>query len=104
MGKTSSTDRVSNEEVLHRVTQERNIIHTIKRRKADWIGHILRRNCLLEHFIEGETEGRIEVTERQGKRHEQLLDDPKKTREYWKSEVEAVHRSLWRSRFSSWIA
>jgi hypothetical protein len=38
------------------------ILQTIKRRKANWIGHILRRNCLLKHVIEGKREGRIEVT------------------------------------------
>jgi hypothetical protein len=48
MGKISWTDRVRNE-VLHRVKEERNILHTIKRRKANWIGHILRTNCLLKH-------------------------------------------------------
>jgi len=36
----SWTDRVKNEEVLHRVKEERNILHAIKRRKANWIGHI----------------------------------------------------------------
>jgi hypothetical protein len=49
----SWTNRVRNKEVLHRVKEERNIVHTIKRRKANWIGHILRRNCLLKHVIEG---------------------------------------------------
>jgi hypothetical protein len=39
--------------LLHRVNWEKNIIHTIKSRKANWIGHILRRNCILEHVIEG---------------------------------------------------
>jgi hypothetical protein len=54
MEKISWTDRVRNEEVLHRVKEERNILHTYKkRRKANWIGHILRRNCLLKHVIEG---------------------------------------------------
>jgi hypothetical protein len=48
---------VRNEEVLHIVKEERNIVHTIKRRKANWIGHILRRNCLLKHVIEGKLEG-----------------------------------------------
>jgi hypothetical protein len=48
----SWTDRVRNEEVLHRVKEKRNILHTITRRKANWIGHILRRNCLLKHVIE----------------------------------------------------
>jgi hypothetical protein len=60
--KISWTDHVRNEEVLHRVKEERNIVHTIKRRKANWIDHILRRNCLLKHVIEGKLEGRIDVT------------------------------------------
>jgi hypothetical protein len=60
----SWTDRVRNEEVLHRVKEERNILHTIKRRKANWIGHILRRNFLLKYVTEGKIEGTLEVTER----------------------------------------
>jgi hypothetical protein len=52
---------VRNEEVLRRVKEERNTLHTIKRRKDNWIGHILRRNCLLKHGIEGKIDGRIEV-------------------------------------------
>jgi hypothetical protein len=47
MENISWTDRVSNETILHRVKEERNILHTIRRRKANWIGHILCRNCLL---------------------------------------------------------
>jgi hypothetical protein len=46
---------------LLRVQEERNILHTINRRKVNWIGHILRRNCLLEQVIEGQIEGRIQV-------------------------------------------
>jgi hypothetical protein len=60
----SWTDRVGHEKVLHRVKEERNIVHTIKIRKATWIGHILRRNCLLKYVIEGKVEGRIEMTGR----------------------------------------
>jgi hypothetical protein len=48
----SWTDRLRNE-VLHKVKEERNMLHTIKRRKANWIGHTLRRNCRLKHVIEG---------------------------------------------------
>jgi hypothetical protein len=80
MEKISWTDRVRNEEVLHRVTEERNIVHTIKGRKANWIGHILRRNCLLKHVIEGKLEGRIEMTGRLRRRRKQLLDDLKEKR------------------------
>jgi hypothetical protein len=75
MEKISWTDRVRNEEVLHRVKEDRNILHTIKRRKANWIGHMLRRNCLLKHVIEGKLEGRIEMTGRGGRRRKQLLND-----------------------------
>jgi len=57
MEKISWTDRVSNEEVLHTVNEERNVVHTIKRRKATRIGYILRRNCLLKYFGEGRMEG-----------------------------------------------
>jgi hypothetical protein len=42
---------VRNEEVLHRV-KERNVLCTLKRRKANWIGHIMRRNCLLKHVLD----------------------------------------------------
>jgi hypothetical protein len=64
MEKIGWTDRVRNEEVLHRVNEERNIVHKIKRRKANWIGHILRRNCLLKHVIEGKLEGQTQMTGR----------------------------------------
>ena len=53
MEKISWTDHVKNEEVLLRVFEQRNILHEIRKRKANWIGHILRRNCLLKHVIEG---------------------------------------------------
>jgi hypothetical protein len=55
---------VRNEEVLHRVKQKRNILHTMKRRKANWIGHILHSNCHLKHVTEGKIKGRAEVMER----------------------------------------
>jgi hypothetical protein len=99
MEKISWTDRVRNEEVLHRVKEERNILHTIKRIKANWIGHILRRNCLLKHVIEGKLERRIEMTGRRGRRRKQLLDDLNEKRRYWKLKEEALDRTLWRSRF-----
>ena len=67
-----------NEGVLLQVNEQRNIQHTIKIRKANWIGHILRRNCLLKRVIEGEMEGRIEVTGRRGGRGKQLLETRKR--------------------------
>jgi hypothetical protein len=84
---------------IHRVKVERNILHTIKRRKANWIGHILRRNCLLKHVIEGKVEGGIGMTGRRGKISKQLLDDLKEKIRYWKLKEEALDRTLWRTRF-----
>jgi len=68
MEKICWTDHVRNEDVLLRVKEQRNILHEICKRKANWIGHILRRNCLLQRVTEGKIQGGIEVTERQGRR------------------------------------
>ena len=54
----SWTDYVRNEEVLLRVNEQRNILHEIRKRKANWIGHILLRNCLLKQVIEGKIKGK----------------------------------------------
>jgi hypothetical protein len=78
MEKISWTDRAGNEIVLHRVKEKRNIIRTVKRRKANLINHILRSNCLLNHVTEGKIEGRIKVTGRRVSRRKQLLDDLRK--------------------------
>jgi hypothetical protein len=93
----SWTDRGRNE-VLHRAKEERKIPHTIKRRKANWIGHILRRNCFLKHVIEGKIDG-IEVTGRRGRRRKQLLDDLTDRIGYYKLKEEVLDRTVWRIRF-----
>jgi hypothetical protein len=96
MEKISWTDGVRSEEVLHRVKDERNILHTIKRRKANWIGHILRRNCLLKNV----TEGKLDVRKgRGGRRHKQLLNDLNEMRRYWKLKEDELDRTQWRTRF-----
>jgi hypothetical protein len=80
MEKISWTDLVRNKEVLLRVKKQRNILHEILKRKANWIIHILRRNCLLQRATEGKIQGRIEVTERRGRRRRKLLDDREERR------------------------
>jgi hypothetical protein len=65
--------------------------------KANWICHILRRNCLLKH-IEGKVEGGL-MTGTQGRRRKQLQDDLKEKRGYGKLKEEAVDRTVWRTRF-----
>jgi len=57
-------DRVRNEVVLKSVKEERNFLLAVKQRNANWIGYILRRNCLLKRVFEGEIKGRVEVVGR----------------------------------------
>jgi hypothetical protein len=99
MEKISWTDRVRNEEVLHSAKEHRNILHIMKRRKANWIGHTLRRNCFLKHVIEGKLEGRMKMTGRRGRRRNQLLDDLKEKRRYRKLKEEALDCAVWRTGF-----
>jgi hypothetical protein len=90
---------VRNEEVLLRVSEQRNILHEIRKRKANWIGHILRRNCLLKEVIEGKIKGQVEVTRRRGRRRKMLLDDLWDRRGCCDLKEEAVDRTRWRNRF-----
>jgi hypothetical protein len=90
---------VRNGEVLLRVKEQRNILHEIRKRKVKWIGHILRRNCLLQRVIEGKLQGGIEVTETQGRRRRKLFYDLKERRGYSHLKEKAVDRTMWRVRF-----
>ena len=85
--------------VLLRVNGQRNILHEIRKRKANWIGHILHRNCLLKQVIEGKIKGEVEVARRRGRRRKKLLDDLKDRRGYSHLKEEALDRTIWRHRF-----
>jgi len=98
MEKISWTDHVRNEEVLLRVNKQRNILHELIKRKANWIGLILRRNCLLKQVIEGKIKGEMEVARRRG-RCKKLLDDLKDRRGYSHLKEEALDRTMWRHHF-----
>jgi len=84
------TDHVKNEEVFLRVKEQSNILHEISKQKANWIGHILRRNCLLKQVIEGKIKGELEVARRRGRRRKKLLDDLKDRRGYSHLKEEAL--------------
>ena len=75
--------------MLLRVNEQRNILHEIRKRKANWIGHILRRNCLLKQVIGGKIKGEMEVARRRGRKRKKLLE----------LKEEALHRTIWRHRF-----
>jgi hypothetical protein len=99
MEKIIWTDHVRNEEVLLRVNEQRNILHEIRKRKANWIGHILRRNYLLQQVIEEEIKGGIEVTERRERRCRKVLGDLMERRGYCHLKEETVDRAMWRAGF-----
>ena len=48
------SEKVTNEQVLDRIGEKTTLLNNILRRKFNWIGHILRRNCLLHDAIEGQ--------------------------------------------------
>lgn len=85
--------------MLQTVKEERNVAHSIRRRKASSIGHFLRRSSILNLIIEGKIEVRIEVNRRRGRRPKWLLDDRNETRGFWKLKEEALDRSVWRTCF-----
>jgi hypothetical protein len=100
MEKISWTYHVRNGEVFLRVKEQRNIQHEICKRMPNWIGHILRRNYLLQQVIEGKIKGETEVTGRRGRRRSKLLDGLKGRRllsfEGGSSRSHCVESSVWK--------
>jgi hypothetical protein len=80
MENISWTDHVRNEELLLRVKEQWTILNEVSK-LANWISHILRRNCFLQRVNEGKLKGGIEVTGRQGRRCRKLLDDLKERKD-----------------------
>ena len=86
-------------EVLYRVKEERNILKTIKIQTANWICHILDRNCLLKYVFEGQIDRSREVIKRRGRRRKQLLNGIKEKRGYWNLKKKALYHTLQKIRF-----
>ena len=88
-----------NEEVLLRTKEQRNILHDISKRKANWVGHILCRNCHIQRVIKVKIKVGIEVIGRRGRRCRKLLDDLKERRGYSHLKEEALDRNVRTARF-----
>ena len=82
--------------MLLRVNEQRNILREIRKRKANWIGHILGSNCLLKQIIEGKIMLEMEVTRRR-RRRKKILDDLTDRRGYSHLKEEALDRTMWRN-------
>jgi hypothetical protein len=89
---------VRNEELL-RVKEQRNVLHEISKWKANWIGHILCRNCLLQQVIEVKIKGGIEVTGRGRRRRRKLLGGLKERRGYSHQKKEVLDGTMWTACF-----
>ena len=97
MEKIKWSEKVTNEQVLDRIGEKRTLLNNILRRKANWIGHILRRNCFLDDAIEGQ------MTEVKGvgrrKRRTQPLHDLRNRKRYWELQEEAEDQKRCRRQF-----
>ena len=91
MGKISWTERVSNDEVLRIVGEERMLIKTCKERQKKWIGHILRHDGLLKDVIEGRLEGKRP----RGRKRIMMLDSIKGREPYQRMKERAQDRQGW---------
>ena len=88
MEKIKWSEKVTNEQVSECIGEKMTLLNNILRTKANWIGHILRRNCLLHDAIEGQMK-KVGV----GRRKTQFLDDLKNRRRYWELKEDAEHRN-----------
>ena len=84
---------------LHRIEEERNVVHKTKQRNVNWIGYILRRNCLPIRVIQINIEGGMGVTGGRRRRRKELLNDLKKGRGHRKVKEAALDRTVWRTYF-----
>jgi hypothetical protein len=94
MEKIKWSEKVTNE-ILDRIGEKKTLLNNILRRKANWIGHILRSNCLLHIVIEGQ----MTEVKGVGRRRTHLLDDLRNRRRYWELKEEAEDRKRWRQQF-----
>jgi len=84
-------------------SRRKGLSYTEKRRIANWIGHILRRNCLIKRNIKGKIFGIIDVTGKRGRKHRQLLADLKEQKIHvcWKLTVQLIDSTVWRTGFEN---
>ena len=82
----------NNEQVLDRIGEKRTLLNNILCRKVNWIGHILRRNCLFYDAIVGQ----MTEVKGVGRRRTQFLDDLRNGRRYWELKAETEDRNRWK--------
>ena len=63
--------------MLLRVSEQRNILHEIRKRRLIGLVTSYVETAFLKQVIEGKIKGEMEVTRRRGRRRKKLLDDLK---------------------------
>ena len=94
MCRISWMDHITNDEVLRRVDEKRSLMQTVRMRQMNWIGHVLRGNCLLRTVLEG----RLQRKHRRGRPRKKMLDwmlkEDNAARSYSRLKREAQDRDL----------
>ena len=90
-------EHITNEDVLEIVQENRSILKVIQKRKANWIGHILRGEEMLRKIIEGKIEGK----RGRGRKRIQMLNDLKKRGNYVELKNRAQDRIKWRTSYKT---
>ena len=98
MEKISWTAHVSNEEVLSLVNEQRCLVHVVKQRQANWIGHVLRHDCLLKTVLEGKMEGKRTRGKPRRKMLDLLMEQEDKKISYQELKRRAEDRIQWHHR------
>jgi len=94
MEKIRWMDKVTNEDVLKKVNESKNMLNVIRQRKRKWIGHVLRHDEFLQEIFEGRMKGKPT----RGRERIQFLEDLADGKDYASLKREAEDRSMWRVR------
>ena len=95
MDKIKWSEKVTNDEVLDRIEENRILLNIILSRKANWVGHILRIIYLLHYDIERQ----MTKVKRVGRRRRQLIDELRNRRKYWELKEETEDRKRLKQQF-----
>jgi len=90
--KISWRDKITNDDVLKRVNEERSLLNEIWQRKHRWIGHMLRHDSFLQAIFEGRMLGK----RTRGRRRTQMLRDLTMNSDYVTLKQTAAERMMWR--------
>jgi len=75
MERVSWMDKITNEEILNKVGEKRQLISVTRIRQKNWVGHVLRGAGLLREVMEGRMEGkRARGRPRKGMLNEPLME------------------------------